>query len=786
MASVVPVLTPLARAVPSSQPGKPVAAAQNDAFRTESFSGFSGPLFNLASASGRFVMEVIAREAPKDLQGLLSSTPLVRASERALTALRDHDCVLFQSRTGTGKTTILPGIFMEDGYSCVFLEPRRFLVEGGAAQTARYFKQTPGPNSIVGWGHGYDAQNLGPANNCQFLTTAYFLYRLLGHLADCEHAGIVSPIAGNALIFFDEWHERSVEQTFTFHELRALQMRMRHAGIAPFKIVCATATMPADDIAEIDGPLIQTRDTLRGRPALELRQGQWGTHIATIIKLVQSGKHVLIHCHSKPDAELIERQLRSQRMFTEGVPFFEVVTLHSQVPRRIRESVRTLPADGIPKVIVSTLSRTGENFPFINAVVELGLTRRTAFLDEHGCKLLTLEDITQHELEQGMGRVGRVLLSTRKKPEPDLYYWLGRRPMAQLTEAPPLEAQYADLTNLVLRYRAEGHSLDRLMSDLHPEIHHRVAPAVRRLQKLGLFSPQNNVTKLGHIAAALPLDAIPAKLVAQAIVSNAQSQPSGGLQAASLIDLAIAAAAIIESEGVVRHDLGDKKPWLRHSQDESSGRHEMSSDLAAQLFAYLRYRRPDNLPKEEVLEDAGMLAAGFERTYDVELLVRRRVAGLRCRAAKFESGLAEIFSRIALAEDFRTVSCKLLASRRRGFNLCITAAFAPYAYFRAPGNYWRGQVGYGYRMPHTSIFNDNAAQTLVVAIPRAVQDEEGRISFWLDFATGTTPADLARVIHTGSKDHIEGILGKYTRFLEHEAKRRRTNRYDEGRVFRQQ
>ncbi len=735
-------------------------------------------IFDCATAGGRFVLNSVGRNISERERGLLFSSPIVPAADRLLVAMERESRVLFQAPTGSGKSTMLPGILMEDGYSVVVLEPRRILVEEGAKQLSRFYAQEPGPKSVVGWGHGYDARNQGKSNNCKFFTTGYFLNKLLGVLGNFPEGEEKSPISSKTAIIFDEWHERSTDQTFAYEELRELQERMLRAGLTPFRIILCSATLPLDDIYSEGVPLVETRQRARGRPRIETIEASPGQFDEIVLDLATRNISTLVHCAAKPETEMTADRLRT-RMMDVGAPVFEVVTLHSKSPKSDCDLAISLPAQGIPRVICSTKGRTGVNLP-VRAVIDRAVTRRTRYLDDHGCNLLTYEDATKKEIEQGRGRIGRIPLSIQESSQPDLYYYLGRKPVADLADFPPVEADTADLSCHVLNYCAAGHDLVKLVGrrDIKPA---RLEAAIARLELLGLFSPQDNLTKIGHLAAAIPLDILLRKLVAVAMLDTAQGLQDGRFSTAALVDLTVAAAAVIQSEGIVRPDLHDEKPWLRHSQEGLSSRHEKTSDLAAQLFAYLRYRRPNNMPSDKQLEESGILAASFKRAYDCEQHLRLRLNELRERVHEYEDELATVLRAIKPAASLESVSCSMLARYRTEFTACVTKALAPYAYFRSwGGRDWTGLAGNKYQIPRTSVIRDNADPQLVVAFPRAVQDEDGEIRYWLDFATSTTPALLNRAIHAGNKQEVEALLKNQSKQARHESERRNNGATREG------
>ena len=73
-------------------------------------------IFDCATAGGRFVLNSVGRNISERERGLLFSSPIVPAADRLLVAMERESRVLFQAPTGSGKSTMLPGILMEDGY----------------------------------------------------------------------------------------------------------------------------------------------------------------------------------------------------------------------------------------------------------------------------------------------------------------------------------------------------------------------------------------------------------------------------------------------------------------------------------------------------------------------------------------------------------------------------------------------------------------------------------------------------------------------------------------------
>jgi len=176
------------------------------------------------------------------------SLPVSQIRESLLKALEIHDVVLVSGETGSGKTTQVPQIVLDEcieslkGAACriVCTQPRQIAAISVADRVCEErCEEGPGrKGSLVGYSVRFDsATNAG--TRLEFCTTGILLRRLSSDpfLAKFSH------------IIVDEVHERTMQSDFLIAMLRDLVDVRRQAGL-PLKVIFMSATMNTQMVSD--------------------------------------------------------------------------------------------------------------------------------------------------------------------------------------------------------------------------------------------------------------------------------------------------------------------------------------------------------------------------------------------------------------------------------------------------------------------------------------------------------------------------------------------------------
>ena len=173
--------------------------------------------------------------------------PVTQIRDELLQALGVHDVVLVSGETGSGKTTQVPQMLLDDcleslrGAQCsiVCTQPRRIAAISVADRVSEERGEAgPGKKgSAVGYSVRFDSAT-NATTRLEFCTTGILLRRLSSDPALLRLSHVV----------VDEVHERTMQSDFLIAMLRDLVGKRRRAGF-PLKVILMSATMNTEVIA---------------------------------------------------------------------------------------------------------------------------------------------------------------------------------------------------------------------------------------------------------------------------------------------------------------------------------------------------------------------------------------------------------------------------------------------------------------------------------------------------------------------------------------------------------
>jgi small subunit ribosomal protein S24e len=175
------------------------------------------------------------------------SLPVYARAEDVVSHIRDHDVTICMAATGSGKTTQIPQLILDDyiergdGASCniVCTQPRRLAAISVADRVAKERGETLG--KTVGYQVRFEVKLPEDHGSVTFCTTGILLKRLQSALADTRHFTSMS-LDDVTHIIVDEVHERDVDTDLLLVVIKRL-LADRKARNKPLKIVLMSATI---------------------------------------------------------------------------------------------------------------------------------------------------------------------------------------------------------------------------------------------------------------------------------------------------------------------------------------------------------------------------------------------------------------------------------------------------------------------------------------------------------------------------------------------------------------
>jgi ATP-dependent helicase HrpB len=357
-------------------------------------------------------------------------------------AVRTHGRVLVQAPTGSGKSTQIPQIALDEGLTAggeiVVLQPRRL----AARMLARRVALERGVP--LGGEVGYQVRlesRVSAETRIRFVTEGVLLRRMVSD----------PSLRGVGMVIFDEFHERHLHGDITLG--RALQLQ--RASRPDLRIVVMSATLQVSGLSGYLAPCAQVVSQGRTFPVrvryaekpLDFEKSPvWDVAAdaaAALAAEIPDGD-VLVFM---PGAYEIARTCEALRHRL-GARDFDVLPLHGELTTA--EQDRAVDESGRRKVIVATnVAETSLTIPGVRAVVDSGLARMARFDPNRGIDTLLIEKISQASAEQRAGRAGRTAAGVCVR------LWTEREHGNRAPAETP-EVKRMDLAEVVLTLKAAG------------------------------------------------------------------------------------------------------------------------------------------------------------------------------------------------------------------------------------------------------------------------------------------------------------------------------------------
>ena len=372
----------------------------------------------------------------------MRNLPVYELEADLLRAFREHARLVIEAPTGSGKSTQVPQILLDNGAirkgQIVVLQPRRLAARMLAARVAAERRGAPGDE--VGYQVRFNTC-ASRATRILYVTEGILLRRLLS-----------DPALRNVnTLILDEFHERHLEGDVALGCAITLQRTLR----PDLRIIVMSATLDGDLLDRHMNPCARLRSAGRmypvrmeylAQPVDENRLAVWDLAARELDRVlcVCTAGHVLIFM---PGVYEINRTLQAVRALpsTHGM---DVMPLHGELGER-EQDLAVAPGARRKIVVATNVAETSLTIPDVRAVLDSGLARVLRFDPHRGINTLLTEKISRDSADQRAGRAGRTAdgLCLRLWTE------------AQHIERPPQtspEIRRLDLSETVLALKTAG------------------------------------------------------------------------------------------------------------------------------------------------------------------------------------------------------------------------------------------------------------------------------------------------------------------------------------------
>ncbi|MDR0526631.1 MAG: ATP-dependent RNA helicase [Spirochaetaceae bacterium] len=439
--------------------------------------------------------------------------PVYKHKELILKALNEHQAVVVESPTGSGKTTQLPVILLDAGFAkngmIGVTQPRRIAALSVSEFIAKQLgTEFPG---LVGYKMRF-ADLTGESTKIKIMTDGILLQELK-----------LDPyLSKYDCIVIDEAHERSLTIDFILGLLkRILEVRR------DLKIVVSSATINAEVFSEYFGECPIVRIEAETYPVTLIydppaQSGNYNESTELILEKIsiiterfisekRSGGILIFLPGEKIIKDCIGRLMRSS-----AGKKLHIIPLYGRLGKEEQERVFEKAPWNKTKVVVATnIAETSITIDGITAVIDSGLSKLN-FYNPHSFTSSLIEGpISKASANQRKGRAGR----TR---EGCCYRLYTRRDFENRMLFTQEEIYRTDLSEVVLRMAELGITNFEEFDFISPPGSEGLISAVETLNLLGALESDNTLSKIGNMMAQFPLAPRQSRIIVEAILNYPQ------------------------------------------------------------------------------------------------------------------------------------------------------------------------------------------------------------------------------------------------------------------------
>ncbi|MDR2608302.1 MAG: ATP-dependent RNA helicase [Treponema sp.] len=467
-----------------------------------------------------------------------SDLPVYRHKDIILRALEENQVLVVESPTGSGKTTQLPVILLEAGYSkngiIGVTQPRRI----AAVSVSEFISRQLG-NSVP----GDTGCPVGYKMRFEDRTNADTRIKIMTDGILLQEMKLDPWLSKYSLLVVDEAHERSLNIDFILGLLkRVLETRK------DFKVIISSATINAEVFSEYFGecPVVKIDAvtypvTLIYDPALiqrdnpknsieqqtkfpaksDLSDSHSGTSlsaaeaiidkIAAIVERFTGEKRegdILIFL----SGEKMIKDCMNRLIFSSAGPGLHLLPLYGRLGKEEQERVFEKPPAGKTKVVLSTnIAETSVTIDGITCVIDSGFSKLNWYNPRTFTSSLVEAPISKASANQRKGRAGRTRegncyrLYTRKDFE--------NRPLFTIEEI-----YRTDLSEVVLRMADLGLTDFEEFDFISAPGREGLIAAMETLNLLEALESDRTLSRTGHLMTEFPLPPRQSRIIVEAIL----------------------------------------------------------------------------------------------------------------------------------------------------------------------------------------------------------------------------------------------------------------------------
>jgi len=435
--------------------------------------------------------------------------PVYKEKKRILKCLEENQVVIIESPTGSGKTTQLPLILHEAGYTSRGMvgvtQPRRIATISVCDYIAKQTgSKIPG---MVGYKMRFEDNTL-PETRMKVMTDGTLLQEMK-----------TDPLLKQyQVIMVDEAHERSLNIDFILGLLKKVL-----AERPDFKVIISSATINAAVFSEyFDRAPVLTIETpvfpvamVYDPPSVMANPDRLVEKITQIVERVVNDRRrgdVLIFL---PGEKVIKETIASLNLSSVKRKL-HILPLYGRLSKEEQERIFIKTPFGKTKVVVSTnIAETSVTIEGITTVIDSGLAKLNFYNPKSFTSSLIETEISQASANQRRGRAGRTQPGTCYRLYPKNSF--SGRPLFTREEI-----YRTDLAEVVLRMAELEIRNFQSFDFISPPGRKGIIGAVDTLKLLDALDNNNRLTSIGRMMTPFPLMPRHARMIVEAIMQYPQ------------------------------------------------------------------------------------------------------------------------------------------------------------------------------------------------------------------------------------------------------------------------
>uniref|UniRef100_A0A671VNK1 RNA helicase n=1 Tax=Sparus aurata TaxID=8175 RepID=A0A671VNK1_SPAAU len=420
------------------------------------------------------------------MQEVRRSLPIFPYREDLLAAIKEHQILVIEGETGSGKTTQIPQYLLEDGYTqggmkigCT--QPRRVAAMSVAARVAQEMSVKLG--NEVGYSIRFE-DCTSERTVLKYMTDGMLLREFLTE----------PDLASYSVVIIDEAHERTLHTDILFGLIKDI------ARFRPdLKVLVASATLDTERFSCFfdDAPVFRIPGRRFPVDIFYTKAPEADYLEACVVSVLQI--HVtqptgdcLVFLTGQEEIEACCEMLQERcRRLGSKIAELLVLPIYANLPSDMQAKIFNPTPPGARKVVVATnIAETSLTIDGIIYVIDPGFCKQKSYNARTGMESLIVTPCSRASANQRAGRAGRVAAGKCFR----LYTaWAFKHEMEETTVP---EIQRTNLGNVVLLLKSLGIN-DLIHFDfMDPPPHETLVLALEQLYALGALNHLGELTKV--------------------------------------------------------------------------------------------------------------------------------------------------------------------------------------------------------------------------------------------------------------------------------------------------